>query len=77
MAKAIREFDGKDLLHKYVEKLMRENVAKTNTCISVPFSSAPIEESTDFDLLLKSYPWLQDEVCGCRGAGRFVYMVSE
>lgn len=77
MAKAIREFDGKELLHKYVEKLMCENVAKTNTCISVPFNSAPIDGSTDFDLLLKSYPWLQDEVCGGRGAGCFVYMASE
>lgn len=60
MAKAIREFDGKELLHKYVVELMSENAGETN--VSVPFNSAPIDENTDFDLLLKSYPWLQDEV---------------
>ena len=60
MAKAIREFCGKELLHKYVERLGSET--ETQGKLRIPFASAPVTETTDFDLLAKSYPWLHTEV---------------
>ena len=62
MAKAIREFQGKELLSKYVRKLVAgENGVGRE--ITVPFQAAPVDESTDFGLLVKSYPWLETQVC--------------
>lgn len=63
MAKAIREFSGKQLLHKYMEGLKSENGLVTGTEIRIPFMSAPVNEATDFDMLVKDYPWLETEVC--------------
>ena len=76
MAKAIREFTGKDLLHKYMEKLKSENSEPgAEKGVSVPFMSAPVDEDTDFELLVKSYPWLEEEVWVCGRDGRVcVYM---
>ena len=62
MAKAIRELDGKELLHKYAEKLKSENGVEAQGEIRIPFVCAPVSESTDFDLLVKTYPWLLTEV---------------
>ncbi|CAI7993728.1 ATP-citrate synthase [Geodia barretti] len=59
MAKAIREFCGKELLHKYVERLGSETERQGK--LRIPFASAPVTETTDFDLLAKSYPWLHTE----------------
>ena len=64
MAKAIREFDGKELLHKYMGKLAGEN--GLGQALKLPFSSAPVSEDTDFGLLVKTYPWLESEVHVCR-----------
>ena len=76
MAKAIREFCGKELLHKYVEKLRSEAEGERQGKVRIPFVSAPVTESTDFDLLVKGNPWLTSEVqvyvacmCGKRRAG--------
>ena len=62
MAKAIREFCGKKLLRKYMEGLKSENGVVTGTEIRIPFMSAPVNEATDFDLLVTDYPWLKTEV---------------
>lgn len=62
MAKAIREFCGKELLHKYVEKLRSEAEGERQGKLRIPFVSAPVTESTDFDLLVKGNPWLTSEV---------------
>ena len=57
MAKAIREFDGKELLHKYLGKLVEKNGE-----LDVHFHSTPVDEGTDFNALVKCYPWLETEV---------------
>lgn len=62
MAKAIREFCGKELLHKYIEKLKSENGVEAQKELHIPFMSAPVNEATDFELLVKNYPWLDREV---------------
>lgn len=62
MAKAIREFDGKEMLHKYMGKLLSESGVDTQREIIIPFKSAPVSESTDFNLLVKTYSWLETEV---------------
>lgn len=62
MAKAIREFCGKELLHKYVEKLRSEAEGERQGKVRIPFVSAPVTDSTDFDLLVKGNPWLTSEV---------------
>ena len=60
MAKAIREFDGKEMLHKYFGRLAGDGGASPS--VAVPFSSAPVDEKTDFASLVKTYPWLESEV---------------
>ena len=63
MAKAIHEFSGKELLHKYVQKLRSEEEGgEKEVKLRIPFASAPVTETTDFDMLVKSYPWLKAEV---------------
>ena len=62
MAKAVREFCGKELLHKYVETLRSEGEGDGNGKMRIPFAAVPITEASDFDLLAKSDPWLETEV---------------
>ena len=62
MAKAIREFSGKQLLHKYMDKLKCENGLTTHGELVIPFMSAPVDEGTDFDLLVTNNQWLKTEV---------------
>ena len=60
MAKAIREFDGKEMLHKYFGRQAGDEGASPS--VVLPFSSAPVNEKTDFVSLVKTYPWLESEV---------------
>ena len=63
MAKAIREFCGKELLHRYVERLKTEEEGgEKHGQMRIPFASVPVTDATDFDLLVKTDPWLNTEV---------------
>lgn len=61
-AKAIREYDGKEILSKYFTKLCRETDPPMER-VSAENKALQVKVDTDIETASSTAPWINTEVC--------------